>query len=338
MLSFPVIVGILCFSVDFFTVIVVEICDTFLPSYLGAMQLIIYLFLFTVGVTSYYKAIKSNPGYIPRMWKPSHRLHRHRRINYCRKCQSTQVPRAFHCPTCSKCVLRMDHHSFWVNNCIGAGNQKSYLLLLFYTLILSLYTIGTGIFALLSIINSLNDSTQRARESVWLAVKLSLVILSFTYSFVWVVVILPAIPRSFSSLIHNQTRIEILEQGSFSDVNTPQPHYHNPYDTGSWVLNVKSVMGRNPLLWILPVSPGVSLNPEDWLEGDPTIHHHRYPETYRLGDDPDIESTDTNLPSATLPDEQNENVDDGDSEVLVAQTNLELSGSKRTTSPHQQIG
>jgi len=70
-------------------------------------------------------------------------------LRYCRCCSSFKPPRSHHCNICKRytsslyttpltlstslrCILRMEHHSFWINNCIGHYNQKYYLLFLFY--------------------------------------------------------------------------------------------------------------------------------------------------------------------------------------------------------------
>lgn len=50
--------------------------------------------------------------------------------------------RAHHCRLCGRCVVRMDHHCPWMNNCVGAGNQKHFLLFLAYTLAVSGYALG----------------------------------------------------------------------------------------------------------------------------------------------------------------------------------------------------
>ena len=46
---------------------------------------------------------------------------------YCMKCRAIRPPRAHHCSSCARCVLRMDHHCPWVGNCVGLLNHKFFL-------------------------------------------------------------------------------------------------------------------------------------------------------------------------------------------------------------------
>ena len=59
----------------------------------------------------------------------------------CSRCNAYKPPRAHHCSQCDRCIMKMDHHCPWVNNCVGANNQKHFLLFCFYTALLSLYAL-----------------------------------------------------------------------------------------------------------------------------------------------------------------------------------------------------
>jgi len=72
----------------------------------------------------------------------------------CKKCQVAKPPRTHHCKICKKCQFRMDHHCPWVNNCIGHGNHRYFVLFLQYLFIGNLY------FAILSIIPIYNAYQQ----------------------------------------------------------------------------------------------------------------------------------------------------------------------------------
>ena len=75
----------------------------------------------------------------------------------CTKCDCVKPPRAHHCSICGQCVLGMDHHCPWMNNCIGLYNLKAFLLFNFYTMITGLYvSIRTVIEIVLCFTDGLN--------------------------------------------------------------------------------------------------------------------------------------------------------------------------------------
>ncbi|XP_040291893.1 palmitoyltransferase ZDHHC16 isoform X1 [Bufo bufo] len=80
-------------------------------------------------VFHYYKAITTSPGYPPQVQKniPS--------VAVCRKCIAPKPARTHHCSICKRCILKMDHHCPWLNNCVGHYNHRYFFsFCLFMTL------------------------------------------------------------------------------------------------------------------------------------------------------------------------------------------------------------
>ncbi|OTF82255.1 palmitoyltransferase ZDHHC3-like protein [Euroglyphus maynei] len=68
---------------------------------------------------------------------------------YCKHCHLYRPLGAHHCHICRHCILRMDHHCPWINNCVGQYNQKYFLQFTSYAFIGCLYTIISIILSLI---------------------------------------------------------------------------------------------------------------------------------------------------------------------------------------------
>ncbi|KAG6448136.1 hypothetical protein O3G_MSEX005345 [Manduca sexta] len=64
-------------------------------------------------------------------------------VRYCNRCVLVKPDRAHHCSICARCVLKMDHHCPWVNNCVCFHNYKFFMLFLGYALIYCLFIMAT---------------------------------------------------------------------------------------------------------------------------------------------------------------------------------------------------
>ncbi|XP_066976140.1 palmitoyltransferase ZDHHC20-B-like isoform X5 [Macrobrachium rosenbergii] len=64
-------------------------------------------------------------------------------IRYCEKCVQIKPDRCHHCSVCGECVLKLDHHCPWVNNCVAFTNYKFFILFLGYALLYCLFIAAT---------------------------------------------------------------------------------------------------------------------------------------------------------------------------------------------------
>ncbi len=84
------------------------------------------------------KNLRMNEAY-KNFWSLNCQNFRHRslRDNICRFCLILKPERAFHCKNCKRCIRKMDHHCFFINNCIGYSSYKFFINLLLYTSLIS---------------------------------------------------------------------------------------------------------------------------------------------------------------------------------------------------------
>ena len=53
-------------------------------------------------------------------------------LKRCDKCYIVRTPRVHHCSVCKGCIMKMDHHCPWINNCVGQFNQKFFIQFCYY--------------------------------------------------------------------------------------------------------------------------------------------------------------------------------------------------------------
>ncbi|KAJ1973209.1 palmitoyltransferase for Vac8p [Dimargaris xerosporica] len=164
---------------------------------------------------------------------------------YCRKCQTEKPDRCHHCSACQACVLKMDHHCPWINNCVGYGNQKAFILFLVWGTLYCAYCFATSV---LTLVRQLLDMTSQDDLDLHL---MFLVIAAGLFT------ICLAVFTGFHLylLLTNTTTIETYEKNRFHLTlrpGDPVCHYRNLFNLGP-CQNFLQVMGPTWWLWFLPV-------------------------------------------------------------------------------------
>lgn len=65
-------------------------------------------------------------------------------VTICKKCVGPKPARTHHCSVCRKCVLKMDHHCPWFDNCIGFYNHRYFFMFCTFITIACIYLITFG--------------------------------------------------------------------------------------------------------------------------------------------------------------------------------------------------
>ncbi|TIB64511.1 hypothetical protein E3P77_03103 [Wallemia ichthyophaga] len=81
---------------------------------------------------NYYKAVTVSPGLVSVGEDEVAADTAHRSHTKCSKCSAVKPERAHHCRVCSRCILKYDHHCPWINQCVGLGNERYFVLFMLY--------------------------------------------------------------------------------------------------------------------------------------------------------------------------------------------------------------
>ncbi|KAK3135385.1 hypothetical protein QOZ80_5BG0418270 [Eleusine coracana subsp. coracana] len=205
-------------------------------------------------VATYAVAVSRDPGRVPPDFMPDvedaeSAIHEIKRkggdLRYCQKCCHYKPPRAHHCRVCKRCVLKMDHHCIWINNCVGHENYKIFLVFVLYAVVASFYSM---ILIIGSVIHSVPKDEQAGSDST----RTSLIICG---------VILCPLTLALAVLlgwhvyliVQNKTTIEYHEGvRAMWLAEKCGDLYHHPYDLGVYG-NLISVLGPNIFCWLCPV-------------------------------------------------------------------------------------
>jgi hypothetical protein len=148
----------------------------------------------------------------------------------CQKCDLPKPARTHHCSECDRCYFRFDHHCPVVGNCIALRNMKAFMLLLFYSCVLIMFSAIVHLTASLTIEDT--DTTFPIAGLVG-GILVSFVLGTFAASYI-------------PNVCINRTTIERI---AGLDAQT--------YNAGPSA-NMRQIFGESCFLWILPTPPPVN--------------------------------------------------------------------------------
>jgi len=108
---------------------------------------IIFTLIF-MALWSHLRTMLGDPGSVP---SNAHPLLENVEVSQivCGRCECYKRPMSHHDRVSKRCISRMDHFCPWMNNAIGAKNQKNFFLFLIYTDLVAIYTYFVIVFHLI---------------------------------------------------------------------------------------------------------------------------------------------------------------------------------------------
>ncbi|KAK4431799.1 protein S-acyltransferase 24 [Sesamum alatum] len=202
------------------------------------------VFLTTIGLLSFYRCSRKDPGYIKKNIhdlenmkdeEPLLKIEMNTTLlagnwsQLCVTCKIVRPRRSKHCSTCDRCVEQFDHHCPWVSTCIGKKNKWDFILFLVLEVSAMLLT---GAVALTRI---LTDPMAPSSFGAWWNHVGSQHVgaLSFVVADLFILSGVAALTCAQASQIaRNITTNELANVMRYDYLRGPGDQFHNPYDHG----------------------------------------------------------------------------------------------------------
>jgi hypothetical protein len=166
-------------------------------------------------------------------------------VRYCEPCQCVKPDRAHHCSVCGHCVLKMDHHCPWVNNCVGFANYKFFYLFLSYAYAYCLILIGSMAKFAYTIVFALGEVKEGLASGDSLDV---------SYHILFIFVIASLFFIFLSSLFWYHTYLLTRNRSTLEQFRAPT--FTHGVDESAFNMgcleNFKQVFGDRPSAWFIP--------------------------------------------------------------------------------------
>ncbi|KAH7678123.1 palmitoyltransferase protein [Dioscorea alata] len=254
-LTLPIIIVLFVIGYLYYATVFVVIDEWLgLTTAAGLTNAFLFSFVAVMAVATYGIAIFRDPGRVPFSYMPDIEdsespIHEIKRkggdLRYCQKCSTYKPPRAHHCRVCKRCVLRMDHHCVWINNCVGHANYKIFFVFV-------LYAVTACIHSMALLVGSATDLLHKDQQS-GASSKTSYIICGVLL-FPLTVALGILLGWHVYLILQNKTTIEYHEGVRAMWLAEKAGNiYRHPYDIGAYE-NLSMVLGPNIFCWICPSS------------------------------------------------------------------------------------
>lgn len=211
----------------------------------GMFHQIVFTSFSFLAAWSHLRAMTSDPGTVPDGAVPHDftpkDIEQHKYFRTCSRCNNNLKPRrAHHCSTCERCIMRMDHHCPWVNNCVGARNQKFFILFTTYIMLMSGYALALITYAFVAFPSD-KELTVGGRTML-------------------ISVVLEALLFGLFTLCMTCEQVSsILEETSTIDKMKSSGPTHGKPPARSSIVNLSEVFGGDSFsfAWLVPLKPDI---------------------------------------------------------------------------------
>ena len=213
----------------------------------GAAHAAAFSLLLAACFFSFLCAAAADPGSVPSAFSPDAEDPQGQGLKsrYCDKCCIHKPARTHHCKVCKRCILKMDHHCVWINNCVGYTNYKAFIICVLNATIGSLYSL---VIFVCDLLRTEHDFSIHYVKIIHILAGVVLFSLCLTIGSLlcWHIYL----------ICHNMTTIEYREavRAKWLAKKSGQKYRHR-FDQGTRK-NIQMIMGPNVFCWLCPTATG----------------------------------------------------------------------------------